>query len=156
MTDPLQNHTHETYLTGCSRGVPEGATDTVTICHTRGLQESSCPRPAADDGRRHKPGFDGSSCGAEHFRGLQLIVVPPKNIGREHHTQGEQETQSNDDSISGCCAQRRGPSRHCAGNCRSSAHALSVLATGRRTRLIQPPSHRPSMQCDSSISDITR
>lgn len=65
----------EKNLDGGTRGVPEGAGDTISVADTGRLQEGGSPGPGRDDGSTDETALDGSAGGGEHLRGLQLSVV---------------------------------------------------------------------------------
>jgi len=62
-------------LNGGTTGIPEGTRNTISVCNTRTLQQSCSPGPGRDDSRCDKTRFHGSSSRAEHFGGLEFMVV---------------------------------------------------------------------------------
>jgi hypothetical protein len=69
------NGSKQQNLHGSSTGIPERSRNTISICNTGALKQGSSPSPRRDDSRCHETRFHGPSSCAEHFRGLQLMVV---------------------------------------------------------------------------------
>jgi len=122
-------------LNSSARGVPERSRNTtrsklavidaanllnsLVICDRRGLQQSSSPSPGRNDSSGDKTRFDGATSSREHLRCLQFIVVSLEDEGGQNHTQGEEETNANDDAITHCRRQGRGDV--------SAAHDVQLL-----------------------------
>lgn len=67
-----------------SGSIPERTRDTISKSDAGALQESGSPGPGRNDGGGNESRFDSSASSAEHFRGLQFIVVAFENPGGEN------------------------------------------------------------------------
>lgn len=69
-------------LDSSSAGIPEWTRNTISIRNSGGLEESSRPCPRRHNRRCDKTRLHSSSSRAEHFGGLEFMVVPfedPRN-----------------------------------------------------------------------------
>ena len=84
----------EKNLHRCPRSVPERARNAIAVGDARRLQQRCSPRPRRDHRRSNKAGLDRSTSCAEHFRGLDLSVVPFEHIGCKHHSKSKGEAKT--------------------------------------------------------------
>lgn len=73
-----------TYLNAGAARVPVWPADTESVTDSGTLEECGCPCPRRDNGGGDETGLHGSARGAEHFRGLYLVVEAFEDMRQSH------------------------------------------------------------------------
>jgi len=78
----------EENLDGSTRGIPEGARNTVAVANTGALEQSGGPGPRRHDGRADQSRLHGTASRVEHLGCLEFPVVSFQDERHQDHTCG--------------------------------------------------------------------